>query len=387
MASVVLQDVTKIFSGPTGESICAVKNASLTVPDKRLLVLVGPSGCGKTTLLRLIAGLEEPTAGTISLDGQVINRVPAKDRGVAMVFQEPALYPHMSVYENLAFSLKLRKCPAAEIRRRVRGAAEMLDLVACLERKPQTLSGGQRQRVALGRALVRQPRVFLLDEPLSNLDAILRLQLRAELARLQSELGVTMLYVTHDQTEAAQLGHQIAVMNRGAIQQVADPMTLYRNPANMDVAGLMGAPPMNILHGQIAQVGDALYFQERAPDSTRLARRIAFRLDPELAAPFRPFIGREVVLGLRAEHIFCVDASSAPADTVAAAGEPVVELVEPLGWETLVYLATAAHRLAVRVPPAQAIQIHQRVSIRLKARAAHWFDPVTGLTIASAANS
>ena len=217
MAQVVLEHLTKVFQGPGGEPVRAVDDACLVVEDKELLVLVGPSGCGKTTTLRLIAGLEDPTAGTISLNGQVVNGLPPKDRDIAMVFQHYALYPHMSVHENMAFGLKLRRYPKAEIDRRVTDAAQILDLTACLDRQPAALSGGQRQRVALGRAIVRQPKLFLLDEPLSNLDARARLQMRAEIARLHTRLGATMVYVTHDQVEALTLGHRVAVMKEGVI--------------------------------------------------------------------------------------------------------------------------------------------------------------------------
>ena len=227
MAQVVLEHLTKVFQGPGGERVRAVDNLCLVVEDKELLVLVGPSGCGKTTTLRLIAGLEEPTAGTISINGQAVTGLPPKERDIAMVFQNHALYPHMSVYENMAFGLKLRHYPRAEIDRRVRDAAQILDLTACLDRKPDALSGGQRQRVALGRAIVRRPGVFLLDEPLSNLDAQTRLQMRAELSRLHARLGSTMIYVTHDQFEALTLGHRVAVMKDGVIQQVATPMNVY----------------------------------------------------------------------------------------------------------------------------------------------------------------
>jgi multiple sugar transport system ATP-binding protein len=379
VASVVLQDVTKVFEGAQGESICAVNRASLTVPDKQLLALVGPSGCGKTTLLRLIAGLEEPTAGSIFLDGQAVDGVSAKERGVAMVFQNPALYPHLSVFENLAFGLQLRKCAKDEIRRRVFEAVEMLDLGECLERKPQALSGGQRQRVSLGRALVRKPRVFLLDEPLSNLDAALRMQMRAEIARLQAQLGATMIYVTHDQVEAATLGKQVAVMNQGAIQQVAEPITLYRSPANLFVAGFIGSPPINLIRGSIVQVGEALCFHEQAPDSAPAARRLRLRLAENWAVRLRPFVGKAVVLGLRPENIKLRQFEQA--DPGAASARTVAQLVQPLGWETTVYLATAAHLLIIRLPPTQKIEPQQELDIVLDLRTAHFFDPLSDKSI------
>jgi multiple sugar transport system ATP-binding protein len=379
VASVVLQDVTKVFYGAKGERIVAVDGVSLTVPDKQLLSLVGPSGCGKTTLLRLIAGLEEPTTGTITLDGQVVNRLPPKDRGVAMVFQNPALYPHLSVYDNLAFGLKLRKCPSDEIQRRVLETAEILDLIAYLERKPQALSGGQRQRVSLGRALVRKAKVFLLDEPLSNLDWSLRVQMRAEIAKIQAQLGVTMIYVTHDQVEASMLGKQVAVMNRGAIQQVADPMTLYRCPVNLWVAGFVGSPPMNLICGSVARVGAELVFVERTTVSAPPLRRISIQFDGCLAARLQPFVGKELVLGLRPEDIHSQEL--ARSEPKAPTAQAVVQLVQPLGWETLVYVATAAHLLAVRLPAGLKIELHQELSLQLDLSSAHFFDPANGSSI------
>jgi multiple sugar transport system ATP-binding protein len=241
VARVVLEHLTKVFAGPEGEPVRALEDVSLEVAEGELMVLVGPSGGGKTTVLRLIAGLEEPSAGTISIGGRVVNDLPPKDRDVSMVFQSPALYPHMTVWENLAFGLRLRGAPKAEVRERVGEAAALLGIADCLERKPMALSGGQRQRVALGRALVRRPKVFLLDEPLSSLDAPLRAQMRTEIARLHQRLGSTMLYVTHSQTEAMTLGDRIAVIHQGRIQQVADSQTLRKNPANAFVAGFFGA--------------------------------------------------------------------------------------------------------------------------------------------------
>jgi multiple sugar transport system ATP-binding protein len=262
MAQVVLDRLTKVFQGRGGESVCAVDNLNLVVEDQELVVLVGPSGCGKTTTLRLIAGLEEPTAGTISINGQLVNDLPPKARDIAMVFQNHALYPHMSAYQNMAFGLKLRHYPRAEIEQRVKDTSQILDLTACLDRRPAALSGGQRQRVALGRAIVRQPKLFLLDEPLSNLDAQTRLQMRAEIARLHARLAATMIYVTHDQVEALTLGHRVAVMKAGVIQQAATPVDLYQHPANRFVAGFIGSPPMNFFNGTVLEERGALIFQE-----------------------------------------------------------------------------------------------------------------------------
>src|SRR5581483_8872703 len=249
MAQVTIEKLTKVFKQPGGKTICAVNQASLEIMDGEFLVLVGPSGCGKTTLLRLVAGLEEINEGTISFDGAGINHLAPKDRDLAMVFQTYALYPHMTAYENMAFGLTLRKVAGAEINQRVRETAGLLGLADCLDRKPKELSGGQRQRVALGRAIVRNPKVFLFDEPLSNLDAPLRAQMRLELSKLHKRLAATMLYVTHDQTEAMAMGDRIAVMKEGVIQQVAEPMVIYHQPANLFVAGFMGTPPMNFFRG------------------------------------------------------------------------------------------------------------------------------------------
>jgi multiple sugar transport system ATP-binding protein len=245
VAQVVIAHLTKLFAGASGESVRAVEDLSLVVEDREFLVLVGPSGCGKTTTLRLIAGLEEPTQGTISIGGRPVTNLPPKERDVAMVFQNPALYPHLSAYDNMAFGLTLRKCPKAEIQRRVVEAAELLDLNGCLPRRPHELSGGQRQRVAIGRAIVRRPALFLFDEPLSNLDAPLRAQMREEIARLHTQLGASMVYVTHDQVEAMTLGDRVAVLQAGVLQQVGPPVELYRRPANPFVASFIGSLPMN----------------------------------------------------------------------------------------------------------------------------------------------
>ena len=418
MARVVLENLSKVFVGSRGETITAVDQANLVIEKGELLVLVGPSGCGKTTTLRLIAGLEEPTSGTVAMDGQVINDVQPKDRNIAMVFQNYALYPHMSVYENMAFGLKLRKCPKVEIDRRVRAAAVLLDLTACLERKPAALSGGQRQRVALGRAIVRQPKVFLFDEPLSNLDPQMRAQMRVELSRLHRRLGSTMLYVTHDPVEAMTLGERIAVMKAGAIQQVAVPMELYRRPANLFVAGFIGWPPMNLLLGTLLEKGNALFFQEQfgegrfkrgagtasspkvylqndhygdeavpAPartllgsavqsgDGTPPGRQINVRLADETATPLRSRVGQKVVLGIRPEHIFeQADASNGPADQTVVA---LAEAVEPTGPQTYLRLASEAHSFMARTDTTDGAKVNQAIRLVFDMRHAQFFDPTT----------
>jgi multiple sugar transport system ATP-binding protein len=379
MAQVVLDRLTKVFQGPGGERVRAVDNLSLDVKDKELLVLVGPSGCGKTTTLRLIAGLEDPTAGTISVNGQVVNVLPPRDRDIAMVFQNHALYPHMSVYENMAFGLKLRHCPRSEIDKRVRDASQILDLTACLDRKPAALSGGQRQRVALGRAIVRQPKLFLLDEPLSNLDAQTRLQMRNEIARLHTRLAATMIYVTHDQVEALTLGHRVAVVKAGVIQQVADPMTLYRHPANLFVAGFIGSPPMNFFNGTLLTKGDTLFFQEQSAGQPAVPKPMTLQLDDVSALPLRPYAGQSVVLGIRPEDIACN--LPLPDTPLGHRVEAVVEVVQALGSETYLHLAGHAHSFVARVRATDHFNVSQPVSLAFDMSQTHFFDPASGTVI------
>jgi multiple sugar transport system ATP-binding protein len=377
MAQVVLDRLTKVFPGSGGEVIRAVDNLSLEVGDHELLALVGPSGCGKTTTLRLIAGLEEPTAGTISTGGQVVNQLPPKDRDIAMVFQNHALYPHMSAYENMAFGLKLRHYAKAEIEQRVKDAAQMLDLTSCLDRRPAALSGGQRQRVALGRALVRQPRLFLLDEPLSDLDAQTRLQMRAEIARLHTRLAVTMIYVTHDQVEAMTLGQRVAVMHAGVIQQVAAPADLYHHPANRFVAGFIGSPPMNFFEGRLLEKDDALVFQETGRDCQSTPNLVTVPLEKASRSTLRSSVGKQVVLGIRPEHIACLplSADGPPEHRI----EAVVEVVQPLGSETHLHLAGQAHSFVARVSATNRFQGGQKVSFFFDVRHAHFFDSASGV--------
>jgi multiple sugar transport system ATP-binding protein len=379
MAQVVLEHLTKVFQGPGGENIRAVDDACLVVEDKELLALVGPSGCGKTTTLRLIAGLERPTGGTVAINGQVVNALPPKDRDIALVFQHYALYPHMSVYENLAFGLKLRRYPKAEIDRRVKDAAQILALTACLDRQPAALSGGQRQRVALGRAIVRRPRLFLLDEPLSNLDAQTRLQMRAELARLHTRLAATMVYVTHDQVEALTLGHRVAVIKEGVIQQVADPRTLYRHPANRFVAGFIGSPPMNFFHGTLLAKGGTLCFQEQTARNPAGPNPITVQLDDASAPPLRSYAGKSVVFGIRPENVAC--GLPLPETPPGQAVEAVVEVIQPMGSETYLYLAGHAHSVVARVQATDCVSVKQMVPLRFDLRHAHFFDPVSETAI------
>ncbi|HET7571485.1 MAG TPA: sn-glycerol-3-phosphate ABC transporter ATP-binding protein UgpC [Gaiellaceae bacterium] len=327
MADVVFNDVDKVYDN----GFHAVHDLALEIRDGEFLVLVGPSGCGKTTALRMVAGLEEISDGELRIGSRVVNELTPKERDVAMVFQNYALYPHLSVYENIAFGLRLRKEPREEIHRRVTWAAQLLDLEPLLDRKPKQLSGGQRQRVAMGRAIVRQPQVFLMDEPLSNLDAKLRVQMRADIAKLQHDLGTTTIYVTHDQVEAMTMGDRVAVMRSGVLQQVADPQTLYDSPANLFVAGFIGTPPMNLLEARVSVNGSV---------SVELG---ATRLEvPEQALAAYPGLrganGRTVVAGVRSQ--FLHPAGERP-DLPTLAGR--VELVEALGAESIVYFHVDAN--------------------------------------------
>ncbi len=379
MARVVLENLTKCFKGPRRQSVDAVRNLSLTVADGELVVLVGPSGCGKTTTLRLIAGLEEITGGTISIDGRVVNDLPPKDRDLAMVFQHHALFPHMTARENMAFGLKLRHYSHGDIVRRLAEAAEVLGLADCLDREPESLSGGQRQRVALGRALVRQPKVFLFDEPLSNLDAQMRVQMRREIAQLHSRLAATMIYVTHDQVEALTLGDRVAVMRQGSLQQVAEPMDLYRSPANQFVAGFIGSPPMNFFRGILAREGGGLFFQEETTTGSG-APGFRVRVADEMFARLSGRAGRPVVLGIRPEHI---TEPSGPGDTPGGrVVEALAEVIEPMGPEAHLYAVHGSHRFVARVRADFRVAAQEKVSLVFDMRRAHFFDPATEAVIA-----
>lgn len=336
MASVSLQQVHKVYSG----NVPAVRDVSVDIRDEEFVVLVGPSGCGKTTTLRMIAGLEEVTSGEIRIGGRVVNHVAPKDRDIAMVFQSYALYPHMTVYKNLAFGLKLRKVPKAEIERRVAWAAELLGLKELLDRRPRALSGGQRQRVAVGRAIVRQPQVFLFDEPLSNLDAKLRVTTRAELKRLQQDLKTTSIYVTHDQEEAMTLGDRIVVMHQGRIQQVGAPLEVYRHPANRFVAGFVGMPPMNFFEGELSQGSTGLSFRSKSWE---------IPLDHPRFSELTRIAGRPVALGVRPESLRLAQTTL---ENRAIQWSANVDVVEMLGATIDVYgrLATG-DRIIARMEP------------------------------------
>ena len=380
MARVVLDHLSKAFRGPRGESIRAVDNAAFTVEDGELFVLLGPSGCGKTTTLRLIAGLEEVSAGTISIDGQIVNHVAPRNRDVAMVFQTSALYPHMTVFENLAFGMKVRKFPKAEIERRVAEASLILTLGDCLERRPEALSGGQRQRVALGRALVLRPRLFLFDEPLSNLDPQMRAQLRAELAAIHARLAATMIYVTHDQVEALTLGDRIGVMRDGAIQQVAKPMVLYQQPANLFVAGFIGSPSMNFFRGSLyRQTAGVVFRQPEANDPTG-GNPLSLPLQLPAVPLVDDFVGKKVVLGLRAEDIRLRAPGSEPGHGFSVNAR--VEAVQPLGAETHLRFSSGGDSFIARVEPAVHPALGQSLSLLFDMSKARLFDPASGNAIA-----
>jgi len=372
MARVVLEHLTKRFPARAGGGVRAVEDLCLTVAEGELLVLVGPSGCGKTTTLRLIAGLEEATHGTISLDGRPMMEVPAKDREVAMVFQHHALYPHLSVFENLAFGLRVRHCPRPELEKRVAEVVKMLGLEECAARLPGDLSGGQRQRAALGRAIVRRPKLFLFDEPLSSLDGPLRAQLRTELARLHTRLAATAVYVTHDQGEAVMLGHRIGVMREGVLQQVARPLDLYHQPANRFVAGFFGSPPMNFFNGTLLGQGEALYFRGQGQNDAG-SGGFSLRVEPSSRSEIMEYTGKPVVLGVRPEHI--APAPSRPASDQSV--QAVIELVQPTGAEVCLSLAAGPHLFVARLPGADSDRFLGRGSFSFDMRQAHFFDPAT----------
>lgn len=324
MAEVILKNVSKIYDDNTK----AVDNVTINIKDKEFVVLVGPSGCGKTTTLRMIAGLEDISEGEILIDGKIINDLPPKDRDIAMVFQNYALYPHMTVYENLAFGLKLRKFDKMEIEKRINEAARILGLEKYLNRKPKALSGGQRQRVAVGRAIVRNPKVFLFDEPLSNLDAKLRVQMRSEISRLHKELGATIVYVTHDQVEAMTMGDKIVVMKDGRVQQIDTPLNLYNKPVNKFVAEFIGSPSMNFIRGEILVENAQLFFQSAL-------KNLTFLIPDRFKAPVIKHSIQQVWLGIRPEDIHLKTENTRTDNQVIL--ESKIQLIEPLGNQTLVY--------------------------------------------------
>ncbi len=395
MASVTLDRIGKTY--PDGTT--AVHGLSLEIEDGEFVVLVGPSGCGKTTALRMVAGLEEITEGIVTIGERVVNHVPSRDRDIAMVFQSYALYPHLNVYDNIGFSLKLRGAPKAEIEERVQRAARLLGLEEFLKRKPRALSGGQRQRVAMGRAIVREPAAFLMDEPLSNLDAKLRVQMRAEISELQHSLGVTTIYVTHDQVEAMTLGDRVAVMRKGLLQQVDHPQTLYDHPLNLFVGGFIGSPAMNMLEARLEQRNGglvALLGDQPVPVSAETA---------DERPALRAYEGRPVIVGIRPEDL--EDSTLAPAELPTLQG--TVRLREALGSDVMVHFDVEARPaitdevrelardvgtaelldeseggravMVGRFGPRSRVRVGEAVAVSVDARAFHFFDPETGLGI------
>ena len=366
MAQVSLRNVSKIFPG----GIKAVDNVTLGVESKEFMVLVGPSGCGKSTTLRMVAGLEDISEGDIYIGAQKVNYVPAKDRDIAMVFQNYALYPHMTAFENMAFGLKLRRYPKSEIIQRVNEAAHILGIKNLLNRRPRELSGGERQRVAVGRAIVRKPLVFLFDEPLSNLDAKLRVQMRTEIHRLHIRLQTTIIYVTHDQVEAMTMGDRIAVMKDGVLQQIADPVNIYDHPANKFVAGFIGSPPMNFMHGKLIKKDGRIYFDEG---------KIKVKLVEDMHEKIKPCLGKEVIFGIRSEDIYDkLFVSEAPPENIVRVN---CEVVEPMGSEVYLYLNTGRHTFIARVGAHDRPQVNQDMDLVFDMSKAHFFDKETEVTI------
>jgi len=360
MAKVTLENVSKHFVSKYSTEVIAVKDFSLEIEDKEFVVFVGPSGCGKTTTLRMIAGLEEITNGNIYIGDRLINRVPAKDRDIAMVFQNYALYPHMTVYQNLAFSLEMRKFSKEQIDQRVREAAEILNIPELLKRKPKALSGGQRQRVAVGRAIVRKPKVFLFDEPLSNLDAKLRVQMRGELKKLHERLSSTIIYVTHDQVEAMTMGDRIVVMKDGFIQQVGRPLDLYFHPANKFVAGFIGSPSMNFIETQLIASDNKLFVQA---DGFRL------RIPEEKAQNLQRYVNKKVTFGIRPQ-----DLSKASAPIEGETIEAFVEIIEPIGNEIYLDVKSGRDSLIASVDPKTKVAPRQNILLQANLDNMHLFD-------------
>ena len=368
MASLSLQHINKTY--PNGFQ--AVKDFNLEIEDKEFIIFVGPSGCGKSTTLRMIAGLEEISGGTLKIGDKVMNDVEPKDRDIAMVFQNYALYPHMTVYDNMAFGLKLRKVPKDQIDKAVREAARILDLEKLLDRKPKALSGGQRQRVAMGRAIVRNPKVFLMDEPLSNLDAKLRVQMRIEISKIHQRLGATIIYVTHDQTEAMTLGPRIVVMKDGVVQQVDTPQHLYEQPGNLFVAGFMGSPQMNFLDAQIAEKGGDLIAKVGEYDIVIPAAKAKVLKDGG-------YVGKTVVLGIRPEDIhdsqmFIEASPSVPMTST-------VKVYELLGAEVFLYFDVNGTQVTARVDPRTNSKTGDTIKFAFDMEKSHFFDKETELTI------
>ena len=363
MATVEIRSLVKQYPGAATPTI---PDINLTIDDQSFVVLVGPSGCGKSTLLRMIAGLEDITAGDLIIDGKRMNDLPPKDRDIAMVFQNYALYPHMSVYENMAFGLKLRKFSKAEIDKRVRAAADILSMNELLDRKPKAMSGGQRQRVAIGRAIVREPKVFLFDEPLSNLDAKLRVQMRVEIKRLHQRLNATMVYVTHDQVEAMTMGDKIVVMKAGVIQQADSPMSLYHQPTNLFVAGFIGSPSMNFSVGRLIRRDSTVRFTNPSLD---------FQLPIAQADRLNDQIDKEVILGFRPESIY--DRRFPSGKNLTDPQRITVDVTEPIGSETFVYFPLNGQTYCMRVSSDVRYQPGEVINVSFDSDRLYFFDPQT----------
>lgn len=365
MASVRLENIKKVFEG----GVVAVHEMNLEVKDKEFVVLVGPSGCGKSTTLRMIAGLEEISNGNLYIDNELVNDVQPKDRDIAMVFQNYALYPHMTVYENMAFGLQLRKFPKSEIEQRVKEAAAILDIESLLDRKPKALSGGQRQRVAVGRAIVRKPKVFLFDEPLSNLDAKLRVQMRTEISKLHQRLEATMIYVTHDQTEAMTMGDKIVLMKDGHVQQIDSPLQIYNHPHNRFVAGFIGSPAMNFIGGTIAKATTLHFVINGNGEKLPIPKKDAARLNAR--------VGKEVILGLRPEHM---SLGGGRKSSLAMTKMKVnVEVVEPMGNEVYVYFSMKkkSDQFIARLSTETEPKVGKPIELNFDMSRAHFFDAAT----------
>jgi len=359
MAKVVVNKVDKVYEN----GFKAVTSASFVAEDKEFVILVGPSGCGKSTTLRMIAGLEEISDGEIFIADKLVNNIPPKDRDIAMVFQNYALYPHMTVYENMSFALKLRKTPKAEIDPIVQETAKLLEIEDLLDRKPKQLSGGQRQRVALGRAIVRKPKVFLFDEPLSNLDAKLRVQMRAEITRLHRKLATTMIYVTHDQVEAMTMADKIVIMKDGLIHQIDSPLNVYNNPINLFVAGFIGSPAINQFKGRLDEENGSLIF---ITDSFKVPVPSQFR------DAVKSHIGKNIIMGLRPEDVY--DAEYDSMAEIPVNITVLCDVVEPMGNEYVVYLSTGNTTLIARLDPKKLPQVEQDLKISLDMKKIHFFD-------------
>ena len=366
MAKVRLKNINKLYTG----NVAAVKDVNLEIKDREFAVFVGPSGCGKSTTLRMIAGLETPSKGEIYVGDRLVNNVPPKDRNIAMVFQNYALYPHMDVYNNMAFALRLRNYPKTDIDKRVKDAAQVLGINHLISRRPKEISGGERQRVAVGRAIVRKPYVFLFDEPLSNLDAKMRVQMRTELHKLHLKIQTTMIYVTHDQTEAMTLGDRIAIMKEGEVLQFDTPLSVYDNPVNKFVAGFIGSPSMNFMKGVIVKKDEGLYFDEG---------NFKVRILEQMYLSLEKYIDRDIIFGIRPENIYDkLFASYATADNTLTV---LCDVMETMGARNYLYLSTGRHVITAVVDAANKPAIGSMVEVVFDMKKVHFFDPSTEYTI------